>query len=315
MNEYCEKHRSNELCALTNRTVTANFCKLVCKQRPEMYAVKSLEQRREGMRKPLTESERGNRELVSVIIPCGLADEQYIERTTKSLEENAAGPIEILVGRDEHSKGHSYISNQLAEKAKGKYLYRLDAHCGMSPEWDQRLKASCGPKTVVVPMIDGLNLTTWKGTGRDTGLLIANQFMRNIRPLKWKELENRDIEEETMSMKACCFLVQTDYYWDRKGHEDTGDGHAGAEWMFKVWLTGGRMLVRTDVVCYHLLRETPYTPDRNKQNECIIEVARRWRDGQGDGQTRPIEWLLDKFKEYLDPEICHVPSRLISNYG
>ena len=70
------------------------------------------------------------------MIPVGKIDEQYLERTVRSVEDNAVGPVEILIEHDKEQEGHRVLTNRMARKAKGKYLLRLDCHSSMSEGWD-----------------------------------------------------------------------------------------------------------------------------------------------------------------------------------
>ncbi len=315
MNEYCENHKDRELCSLTNRRVTAGFCNCVCKQRPELYLVESLDDRRAKCRRTLTDTERTDSDMVSVVIPAGSGDMDYIERTIRSVKDNAVGPIEIILVTDKVSEPGTIAlgwarqqTNRMVEMANGKYICKLDCHCALSPEWDARMKLSCHDDAVVTPIIDVIDTKTWRGTGRDMGLLLLNQQLQNTRPYMWKDIEDRDEEEETMCMRGCCYMLQKDYYLSlNRDDEDIGSyGPSGMEWAFRVWLTGGRMLVSTDVVCCHLERQTPYNPDYKAINETFIRIGRRWRSDKGKGQVRPVSWLAERFSHHLKDRVRFV---------
>lgn len=308
MNEYCEKHCSNEICRLTNRVVSDGFCTVVCKQRPEKYKTPSLDDYRARVRKPLTEEQKADQDLVSVMIPVGKIDVQYLNRTVSNVINNATGPIEILSEFDGDGEGHRVLTNRMAAAAKGKYLLRLDCHSSMSEGWDARMKESCGPTTILTPMLDALDSETWTGKGRDMGLIILTNTMKNTYPMIMDSIEDREIEMETMSIVGCTYMIQKEYYWHHHGCEEQLGvwGAGGLEWVLKVWLTGGRVLLRTDTVCCHLFREggrTPFNLDIARLNKTFLELAQRWNSGLGEGQTRPLSWLGKKFDKYLNNNV------------
>ncbi len=308
MGKYCENHNGNELCKLTNRVVSKGFCRFVCKRRPEQYEAVHLDRLREHIRKPLTAEQLADKETVSVMIPVGAVDEQYLERTVESVVKNAVGPIEILVEHDREKEGHRVLTNIMAARAKGKYLLRIDCHSAMTEGWDARMKESCGPTTLLTPVIDALDIETWAGRGRDMGLVVLTKTMQNTYPLFSHNVESREIEEETMSILGCTYMIQKDYYWHHDGCEEALGvwGAGGLEWVLKVWLTGGRVMLRTDVVSYHLFRKggkTPFDIDIKRLNKTFIELGTRWRSGLGKGQTRPLSWLSERFSKYLNDTV------------
>lgn len=297
MNEYCKQHKDGNFCEKVNYCATDGFCKIVCKGNFDLHRQDSVDEMRAGSRKPIVD----NGEMVSVVIPCGLFDEKYLDRTTRSVKENAAGPIEIIVEKDYYGEGVRVLVNKGVEKAKGKYVVKLDAHCAMSPEWDARMKASCKEDTIIKPVIDGLDIDTWKGRSQDMGMVVWDREMRNAFPVFWKTLNGRSLEEESMSIIGCCYMMEKAYYKKLGGCDELLSkwGALGLEWSLKTWLTGGRIVIRTDCVCYHFFRDgpTPFTVEL--LNETFLKLGRTWRFGRGNGQTRPLSWLVKRFYKYL----------------
>ena len=295
-------------CDKVNQYITDGFCKIVCKGNYDVFRQPSVDERRAENREPLDSQ---NMDMVSVIIPCGMFDKQYLEKTIQSVRDNAVGPIEVIVEMDTYDEGHRVLTNRGAGKAQGKYILRLDAHCAMSYEWDARMKLSCKSNVIVKPMLDGLNPETWTGKNRDMGMVVWDKKMRNCYPFFWRTIPQRKIEEESLSMIGCCFMLRKDYYEKLGGCDESLSkwGGFGLEWSLKTWLTGGRVLIRTDTVCYHLFRKdgsTPYTVDN--LDETYLELGRTWRFGRGNGQTRPLAWLISRFHKYLKSAVVR-PTR------
>ncbi len=303
MIDYCKKHEHNVPCRLTGRNTTPGFCNIACKQRPEKFKARTLDQMRNLLRPPLTKEQVADKDMVSVCIPVSDADDRWVKRTIKSLEENAVGPIDIMAAYDTKHEGHRVVMNRMADRwAKGKYLLRIDAHCALSPGWDARMKASCGEKTVVAPIVDSLNTKTWRGSSVDMGLIILDDKMDNTYP-PWKSLAQREIEEPTMGLGGCCYMIQKDHYWYHEGcDEELGIREAGGlEWVLKAWLTGGQVLIRTDVVCCHLFR-APEIGVNNavKDRDATLMLAQKWALGMGKGQIYGLYWLARKFEPWLN---------------
>ncbi len=310
MDEYCKAHKDNNFCEKINQYVSCGFCQLACKGDWKKYYCMPLDELRAKYRKPLSKEERENKETVSVIIPYCKHDEQYVERTVENVKENAVGLLEIILMEDAKDDGLRVMMNRGVEKSNGKYVMKLDAHCAMSPEWDARMKASCRPGIIIKPMIDSLDEDTWKGRGRDCGFMSLDNKMRAKQMAYTIPMKERKIEEETLQMYGCCFMMHREYYDKHKGcDESIGKwGALGIEWSFKTWLTGGELLIRTDVVCYHLFRLTkPFHLDQDKLDRETQRWGQKWQDGLGEGQTRPLSWLLFRFKKYITPSLGTAP--------
>jgi hypothetical protein len=291
----------NVFCLHTNRMVTSGFCELACKGNHEKYRLEHPMVRFEKHRKPV---ERPNLETVSVLIPYLECDMKYLGRTIASVAKNAHGPVEILKEMDVNDEGHRVLMNRMAKKAKGSYLLRLDAHCCLSDGWDIRMKDSCLHNTLITPMLSGLNIKEWTFKEQHAGLVVLNKQMRNMYPLTWKSIEECQTEEETLSIIGCAYMIQKETFLKSGGCDESLGrwGAAGLEQSLRTWLTGGRVLVRTDVLCGHLFREdrkTPFGVNLDILNKSYLRIGKTWQDYRGIGQTRPLSWLTEKFARYL----------------
>lgn len=311
MDEYCKNHEENDYCNRVNQLVSESFCKIACKGNYEIYKQLSLEDARARWRDMNSSVDDG--EMVSVVIPCWMDDEQYLSRTVSSIKDNAIGRLEILTEMDTYDEGHRVLTNRAVEKAKGKYILRIDAHCAMSPGWDARMKTACNGDVIVKPMLDGLDVDTWMGHNRDMGMVVWNKRFRNRYPYFWKPFPARDVEEESLSLIGCCFLLEKRYYDKLGGCDESLSkwGGFGLEWALKTWLTGGRVAIRTDCVCYHLFREAgkiPFQIDQRRLDETFLSLGKTWSLGLGKGQTRPMAWLISRFHQDLKRAVEQPPS-------
>jgi len=293
--DYCDNHKDNDFCKYTRSDAPRGFCQVACKGKYEKFQMEDIEVDRARMRADNPVKDDG--ETVSVIIPYFEDDTQYLDQTVKSLKDNAIGKIEIMPMFDEFRQGQRFLTNKAAKVATGKYLLRLDCHTAMSPGWDVRMKASCGETTIVKPILDALDVNTWRGKNKDMGLVVLDKYLRNVYVHPWKPYRQREIEEDTMCMTGCCWMIQKQYY-DKLGGCDESFGVwgvLGAEWSLKAWLTGGRVLIRTDTVCYHLFRERPFDIDLFVKSGAYQELRRLWLEGKSPDIKRDMIWLLKKF--------------------
>jgi hypothetical protein len=301
--DYCLAHiKGSELhCDRVNMPAPPMFCHFSCWGDWRKWRKEDIEKLRKENFKPLTDEQKADKDLASVIIPYKQEDSKYINRTVDSVLKTVAGPVEIIDILDDSFKGQRRIMNEAAKKAKGKYLFRLDGHCRMTDGWDAKMKSSCSDKTIVTTIFDGLSPETWESTGRDNGFVRMTEHLETRFVRGWKGFFEREIEEDTMGLSGTAFMMLKDYYWKMGGSdEDLGEwGAVGAEWALKTWLTGGRCLIRTDVVCYHLFRKfTPYDIDEAERKRAFDKLYHQWVIGKDPRMTRPMGWLVMKFRHY-----------------
>jgi len=222
-------------------------------------------------------------ELVSVIIPS--RNDPYLKRTVDSVKENAAGPLEILVELDNKGEGRRILINRAARRAKGKYLFILDAHCTMSYGWDTKLKCACGPLDIAFCQIQSLNGETFQP--EPNHIYGHVYFDRNLNE-KWWYREIKHTIEESMCFTGCGWMIQKDRFWSLGGYdeEELGKwGYDGPEWSLKVQLDPrhpGKILLRSDVTCGHVFgtndEDKLYPVEMMPQQEYFDRMFGRWGD-------------------------------------
>ena len=330
MDNFCISHiETGEIyCIRVKRKAPRMFCAMICKGKWKENKLTNLEEMRKILRPKLTKKQKANKDVVSVIIPTGQYDTQYLQRTVDSVRSNAVGPLEIIVVLDNtepvtckgvnqyiifnETKGHRAAMNEAARSAIGKYLLRIDCHCALSTGWDARMKSSCGEKTIVKPMADRLKPETWTGEGIDIGFVGFGDDLQNYWGRNWKDLTTRKIEEECMSLWGFCWMIRADWYKELGGCDELlgSYGVGGPEWSLKAWLTGGKVILRTDTVCYHLWRkEAPYPINKADTDNAFAKLHREWVCGQ---HKCPMNWLWYKFQPYLKKSLLHRTTSKIS---
>ena len=291
-------------CAKVLMSVSDMFCKTACKGDYIANRAIDVEELRSKNRPALNKAQLNNKDMVTVFIPVCSADSKYLDKTMKNAFERSTGPLEFIVKEDTEGKGIRVMMNEAANEARGRYFVKLDCHCALSPEWDARMKLSCKENTLVKPMLDDLNENTWGGLNKDMGLIVFNSLMQNqfVNNTRWKPIGKRWLNEETMSLLGCCFMVQKKDYFKHGGCDEKLPpwGALGAEWSLKFWLSGGKCLIRTDTVCYHLFRKkAPFAIDAVRVMNAFKALYQRYADGKADNQVRSLQWLVEKFEPYL----------------
>jgi hypothetical protein len=247
-------------------------------------------------------------------------NEKYLNRTIRSLLSQAAGPVEVLVGldgwdfdyevvRDERVRvyrvqdpiGRRAMTNRLAERADGEYLFKFDAHCRiMTPGFDARMKCVCGPGDLVTASLDKLDGETWEPKGsRLYSLRLTPEF-----DAKWwsryKPLPGEKVMEVLCPIGAA-YVIRAETFRVLGGHnEDLSHwGTECQEFACKVWLSGGRCLCRADTLVGHLYRKQfPY---------CVRYEQSADREKLKALYSGPeLDKLLVEFDRKYDQRYCEV---------
>lgn len=127
---------------------------------------------------------------VSIIIPARGEKFENLLRTIQSVQENATGEYEVIVGfdggegwtmetppiqqfidwkRNDYKEIHfprvvgiKTNINAMAAMATGKYIYKSDAHCSFGKGFDEILQADMEDDWIVMPRFYVLNDETWE---------------------------------------------------------------------------------------------------------------------------------------------------------
>ena len=207
--------------------------------------------------------------MVSVLI--ATINDVHLKRTVEEVRKNADGPIEFIIVNDggykikeidnvkiiNHSTtlGRRVSFNEAARVAKGDYFLILDGHCSMSQGWDTKMIESCVDNNLVYAIIRDMNPDTWEYL---PGHYIHVRLNKEYTEKWWyrKALEQCEVEEESMTITGCAWMVTKKCYWDLNGYDESlgGYGWDGPEWTCKVWMgeNPGSVICRTDVICGHV---------------------------------------------------------------
>lgn len=239
-------------------------------------------------------------DMVSVIIP--VYNEPLLNHTIENLFETATGEIEVIVALNapqhvdkrarilsmffEGNVGERKAMNACAKVAQGKYLFRLDAHCEMSPGWDIKLMTACRTRGIAVSTITAAD-KDWN----TSGLYTFCKLLPNMQEKWW----DRDIDGnvvETMAFTGCAWMIRKDYYDSFGGADESLPkmGAIGPEFALQAWLDGDGCVLVRDVLCKHRFDTGGYDTSE------VTKARGMLRDKWG----RKYVELTEKFPDYLD---------------
>jgi len=207
--------------------------------------------------------------MISVIIPT--INDPYLKRTIDNIRRSASGEVEFIVINDGGEpfeleddvkvitnpvqKGRRISINDAARIAEGEYLFIIDSHCSMSKDWDVKMMESVKEKNLVYCVIRDMNKETWQHVPGD----YMHVYMNKDFTEKWwpkKTLAQCSVEEESMCITGCSWMVTKKRYWQLGGYDESlgAYGWDGPEWSCKIQLSDdpGKVILRTDVICGHI---------------------------------------------------------------
>lgn len=238
--------------------------------------------------------------MISILIPS--KNEPYLKQTIEDIERHAEGEIEILAQED-YGIGQRALTNRLAEKAKGEYLMKVDAHCSFAQGFDVEMMKDMDDKTVMAPYLMVLDAENWVVKPHKKSSMYV--FDSNL-IFQYGE-ENKEIVNETMCMQGSCFLVSKKAYFDwNLCDESLGSwGQQGVELGIKTWLNGGRCVTTKRTYYGHLFRHSetdfPYKRNQEEIDNTRNLFVKRFKNANLipiiDKFNYPCDWSLEKLKD------------------
>lgn len=238
---------------------------------------------------------------ISVVIPS--LNEPYLDKTVEDIASHSESDIEILVGDDAVEKlGQRGLTNKLVAQARGKYIFKTDAHCSFSQGWDKELLETASDKTIVAPYLLRLDGEAWQVIPKPA----VGSFCFDTNLIFQYDQERPELIVETMCLQGSAWLVSKEnYYAWNLGDESLGSwGGQGPELGIKAWLNGGVCL--TNKKCYygHLFREKeedfPYQRDKAIIKGTTDELCRRFKNKSIVGLIEKFGYPADWSQEEVD---------------
>lgn len=258
--------------------------------------------------------------------------ENVLLRTVRDIYEKASGDFEVIVGFN----GPNYLNfpeypnlrtlnlpdniglktmiNVLAIMAKGKYLYKSDAHCMFGKDFDQILLADMQDNWLVMPRFYVLDAWNWKWQDErhyDYFYLPCpftdNRGFRFKAGGHWMERTNEReniLLDETPQFHGSGWLVNRDFFLNKIGGFPTNDpmGHAqeppniGLKYWLGPW--DGKVMVNKKTWYAHFHQDGKdkgyhYTKDEERVSYDIW--ATFWMSNKWGERKQNIDWFIDRF--------------------
>jgi len=281
----------------------------------------------------------------SVIIPS--RSPQYLQKTVDDILAKAEASVEVIVVLDgywpspmlrddsrvrliHHGTIHDNMGmresiNRGVAVARGKYIMKLDEHCSLDQGYDKKLMADCDEDWVVIPRRYRLDPESWTliedGRPPIDYMHISYPYERPYDRRcglygggidKQRTVDRKDVLiDDTMAWQGSCYFMHKSY-WDRLivRLEDENYGtfnHEAQEVGFKVWLSGGRLVINKKTWYSHWHKGKNgkgygFSTEQYRRHEADKEKARRycldfWLNNKWESPPRKydFEWLIDKF--------------------
>lgn len=270
--------------------------------------------------------------MTSIIIPSRGEKAENLNRTLESIFINATGEYEIIVGFNgppyvkipyknvkiiylPENVGIKTMVNLLAATAKGKYIYKSDAHCSFGKGFNQILQEEMQDDWVVTPRFYVLDEKTWEW--QDDRFydyfylccpLTDPKGLRFKAGGHWPERTSERLTlpkayplDETPQFHGSGWFMTKDRFFELGGFPiDDPYGH-GQEplWLgLRNWLMGGKVMVNKKTWYAHLHQDSNQRgyPEVKEETETTYRLtAEHFLLDKGHYQ-HSFEWFLDKFE-------------------
>lgn len=207
--------------------------------------------------------------------------------------------------------------------AHGKYIMKTDDHCMFSEGFDLALQKDIGDDCLSVPSRYSLDIKKWERKDRPPvqynfltwPYVSDDQFGLGFHGKKWMgatrgpqgyyepeiRLKDRPIDE-VITFQGSCWFMSKQKFLDIDGL-DTKYSYLmfqeAQELGFKVWLSGGKVIVNKRVWYAHWHKTDPSQNNYHLSAQAKKDTERLstwfWMNNKWPKQTRDIKWLIDKF--------------------
>jgi glycosyltransferase involved in cell wall biosynthesis len=275
---------------------------------------------------------------VSVLIPS--RNERFLSQTVEDILRNASGDIEVIVTldgapaviplpndkrvitiRNAAPMGNVHGVNRMVQVATGQYIMKLDAHCMLSPGFDEELQKNCEYEWLSVPSRYQLLAEEWK-TGRGPidylyltyPYLCEDQFGWGLHGKKWlgedgltggyfyRDKRDAHIKiDDAMTFQGSCWFMHKQRFLDIGGYDVYFYHFQEPQAIgMKVWLSNNGRCIRDKNVWYAHLHKGKqygrgYTLSKHKAIEDELYSADFWMHDKWTGRTRDMHWFFNHF--------------------
>ncbi len=255
-----------------------------------------------------------------------------LQKTIQDIYLKATGDFEVIVGFNgpNYQYIHPYpnlrvlklpeniglktMINVLAIMAKGKYIYKTDAHCMFGKGFDEILQADMQDNWLVTPRFYVLDAKEWKWQDeRHYDYFFMHCPLTDNRGYRFKagghwpertlERENKPeyIIDETPQIHGSGWFVNREYFLETLGGFPNIDhqGHAQEPiWLaLKNWLIGGKVIVNKKTWYAHFHQDGSvkgYRYTREEERHTYNITARYWMANKESGIIHNIQWFVNE---------------------
>ena len=224
------------------------------------------------------------------------------KRQIHDIKALAAIDPRIVIHELPEPKGVRHALNLVCATTDCEYFIKLDAHCELSPNWDDELIKSyqaAGLETLIIPRIRSLDPDTFVKGDRFFDYLYIDS---DIHQRHWPEYAQRPEAQkdvcEVMSNLGASWFTSVQYWWQLGGHDENlyTWGESAPETSLKCWLSGGRQLLNKRVWFAHVFRRRfPYKISGRAIQQNKRRTKDYWLNNEYPMQIHDIEWLVRKF--------------------
>lgn len=278
---------------------------------------------------------------VSIIIPScneiATTNEgvNVLQRTVDDIYEKVTGDFEVIVGFNgppyldlpEYPNlrtlklpaniGLKTMVNNLAIMAKGKYIYKSDAHCMFGEGFDEILQADMQDNWLVTPRFYVLNAKEWKWQDdRHYDYFFLSCPFTDPRGFRFKagghwpqrtaereKISDFDIDE-TPQFHGSGWFVERDFFLNKIGGFPSLDpmGHAqeppniGLKYWLGPW--DGKVMVNKKTWYAHMHqdgRDKGYRYTREEEKVSYDVWANYWMKNKWGERVHDVDWFIDRF--------------------
>jgi len=239
--------------------------------------------------------------MISILIPA--KNEKHLQRTIDDLKEKATGEIEVLTMEDP-GIGQRATTNKLAERAKGEYIMKVDAHCLFSKGFDEDMVSKMEDNMIMSPRLLVLDEESWtpKADPKSSAYCFDTELVMQYH----KEIENFDTVNDTMCLQGSAWLISRENYWKwNVCDEDIGSwGHQGVELGITAYLNGGKCVTNKLAWYAHLFRteeaDFPYKRHKRDIDKTSEKFREMFKNGMIAGLIRKYNYPSDWTEEAVD---------------
>jgi len=273
---------------------------------------------------------------VSIIIPSRNETHEcqpgvtVLQRTVQDIYEKATGDFEVIVGFNgppyqnfpdypnltlvklREDIGLKRQINRLCLMARGKYIFKTDAHCMFGPGFDEILQNDMEDNWIVTPRFYVLDAKRWAWQDErfyDYFFLCCPftdpRGFRFKAGGHWPEKTANKLKvlvDETPQIHGSGWFISKDYYFNFLGGYPNIDplGHAQEPiWLgLKNWLGGGRVMVNKKTWYAHMHQQADqrgYHMD-NQQTKTSYDIAAKyWMGDKWEERKYNMDWFIEKF--------------------